>query len=153
MLQNKHSSLFFAHSFFFISGSLHGISFASNNTLWLQFSLFCMTTACWHPWNCKCLKPGFRGESFANVHFLEIVCYWVSFSTPETRDSAHSTEWTWFSWSGIVSTLSDFQKEGITFSSTLPRWALPFQNESAWTVIMLPGGVSPTVDCLWKKSG
>ncbi len=38
----------------------------------------------------------------------------------QTRDSAHSTEWTWFSLSGIAFTLSDSQKEGNRFSLTLP---------------------------------
>ncbi len=35
--------------------------------------------------------------------------------------------WTWFSWSGTASTLSDSQREGIRFSLTLPHWWLPFQ--------------------------
>ncbi len=49
--------------------------------------------------------------------------------------AAHSTEWTWISWSGIASTLSDSEREGIIFSLTLPHWSLPFQIKSAWTVI------------------
>ncbi len=41
---------------------------------------------------------------------------WFLFTSAETRDSAHSTEWTWFSWSGIF---SDFELEGIIFSNPL----------------------------------
>ncbi len=37
------------------------------------------------------------------------------------RDSAHSTKWTGFSWSGIASTLRDSQREGVRFSLT---WSL-----------------------------
>ncbi len=71
-------------------------------------------------------------------------------SSPDQR-LTHSTEWTWFSRSGIVSTLSDCQREGIRFSLTLPHWSVPFQIQSMWTVFMFPGSICQTVEHLWKE--
>ncbi len=54
--------------------TLHCASFhiKRNNFVAVRPFLY-MTTTCWHPWNCTCLKSGSRVQSFENKTFFPAV--------------------------------------------------------------------------------